>query len=99
MAWQLHARFQELEVRDSFWEQVITMPQLRPLLESSALRTRLYLVRPVVAFEHNDREALAPLARWLLDFWPSAQISLSQGDRSILSLGEETQIYLETGPS
>lgn len=97
MAWHLHVRFQETALRDAYWDQVTALPQLAPLLESAALRTRQYLARPVVAFEHIDRETLARLVRWTLDFWPSAQISLSQSEHSIV-LEPDTHIYLETDP-
>lgn len=96
MNWRLHVRFQELSLRDAYWEQAIAMPQLMPMLMARELRTRLYLARPEVAFEHNDRAALAPLARWTLDFWPSTQISLEVGERSLQAAPEEPDLRLET---
>ncbi|MFC4328327.1 hypothetical protein ACFPC0_10865 [Streptomyces andamanensis] len=77
MMWQLHVEFQEAELRDAYWEQVCALPQLQPLLESGALRPCLHLALPVVRVMHPDRDALAPLCRWTLDFWPSAQIGLA----------------------
>lgn len=88
MVWRLHVRFQEMELRDAFWEQVPGMPQLVPLVVARELRARLHMAQPVVVFEHNDRAVLAPLARWALDWWPSAQIELSRGGRGT---GEEAE--------
>jgi len=98
MTWQLHVRFQEMELRDAYWDQVTAMPQLAPLLESVNLRTRLYLARPVAVLECEARDTLAALARYTLDFWSSAQISLHQGGRGIASLDEGAEVYLETAP-
>lgn len=96
MAWQLNVRFEEMELRDAYWDQLIAQPQLKPPLESSTLRTRLYMARPVVALEADTRDILAKLVRYTLDYWPSAEVSLHRGSLSITSLPEDVDIYLET---
>lgn len=96
MSWQLQVRFQEMELRDAYWEQVTAMPQLANLLQHCGLRTRQYLNRPVVVLECDVRDTLAALARFTLDYWQSAQISLHQGGRTIESLDEGADVYLET---
>lgn len=99
MAWQLHVRFQEMELRDAYWDQVAAMPQLANLLEGCGLRARLYMARPEAVLECDVRETLAALARWTLDYWQSAQISLIQGPWSIRCLGDGADLYAETDPA
>lgn len=93
MLWYLTVTFQEDELRDNFWELFTDMPQVAPLIRSGALSTRRYTDRPAASFMHHGREPLAPLARYVLDFWPSAQINLSRGDPD----RERTTVYIETG--
>lgn len=79
MTWYLTVTFQENELRDEFWEQAPELPHITPLIAIGELQTRYYTSRPEIAFIHHNREVLAPLARYTLDFWPSAQINLSRG--------------------
>jgi hypothetical protein len=99
VTWQLHVRFQEMELRDAYWEQVGAWPHLAPLFNSHDLRARLSVVRPTVVLEHAEREMLARLCRLTLDFWRSAEVSLHRAQRRIENLDEGADIYLETGPA
>lgn len=93
MLWHLTVTFEEDALRDNFWDLFTDMPQVAPLIRSGVLYTRRYTDRPAAAFLHHGRETLAPLARYVLDFWPSAQINLSRGDPD----HGRTSVYVETG--
>lgn len=92
MLWYLTVTFQEGELRDEFWEQAPDLPHIAAHMAIGDLRTRYYTARPAVAFIHHRREVLATLARYTLDFWPSAQINLSLGEPDT-----SASVYLETG--
>jgi hypothetical protein len=96
MTWHLYVRFQEMELLDSYWEQINSLPQVRPRLAANTLRTRLYLAQPVAVLESEDRDTLAILLRHTLDFWKSAEVSLSRARDPLYPVSDIAEVTLES---
>ncbi|MFF9265867.1 hypothetical protein [Streptomyces longwoodensis] len=96
MTWQLHVRFQEMDLRDAYWDEVNRLPQVRPRLAAHTLRTRLFLARPVALLESEERDTLAILLRYTLDFWKSAEVSLSRASHPLYPVSDTAEVTLDS---